>query len=76
MAVITIRIPLPLKRKLQEMVKRGGYRSLSELLNEAILRYVEGRGVKWKDRREVREYFSRKKRLLRGLEEVHEEEDL
>jgi len=74
MSVITLRVNPSLRRRLVEIVRERGYRSLSEALNEAIRNFVN-KETRWKSRREVYKYFSRKKKTLRGLEEVHEEEE-
>lgn len=75
MSVITFRISPVLRKMLEEIVKERGYRSLSEALNEAVEMFVAER-VRWKDRREVYEYFKRKNKKPKGLEDIREEEDL
>ncbi|MFB0562670.1 MAG: CopG family ribbon-helix-helix protein [Candidatus Lokiarchaeia archaeon] len=75
MSVITFRISSFLKKKLEKIVKERNYRSLSEALNEAVERFVAEK-VRWKDRREVYEYFRHKNKQPRGLEDVQEEEDI
>nr|MDO8079674.1 hypothetical protein [Candidatus Freyarchaeota archaeon] len=69
MRVITFRVSPVLKRMLEEIVKERGYRSLSEALNEAVEMFVAER-VRWKDRREVYEYFRSKKKKPKGLEDI------
>lgn len=76
MSVITIRISPSLRRRLEEVVKKRGYKSLSEALNEAVERFVTEGGARWGSRNEVYEYFSRRKKSPRGLEDIHEEEDI
>jgi Arc/MetJ-type ribon-helix-helix transcriptional regulator len=75
MSVITFRVDPFLKKILEEIVKEKGYRSISEALNEAVEMFV-AENVRWKDRREVYEYFKNKGKKPRGLEDVRKEENL
>jgi metal-responsive CopG/Arc/MetJ family transcriptional regulator len=74
MSVIPFRVSPVLKKLLEEIVRERGYRSLSEALNEAVEMFVAER-VGWKDRREVYEYFKRKNKKPKGLEDIRGEED-
>lgn len=76
MSVITVRVDPTLKKRLEQVVKERGLQSISEAVNAAIEEFVLQERMKWKSRQEVRLYFGSRKRLLKGLEEVHVEEGL
>jgi Arc/MetJ-type ribon-helix-helix transcriptional regulator len=61
---------------MNNMVRKCGYVSSSDVSKEALGRLATKRSLRWRNRKEVYEYFSHKKKILRGLEKLHEEEDI
>jgi Arc/MetJ-type ribon-helix-helix transcriptional regulator len=60
------------------MVEEGKYQSISDALKAGIyelMREEQLKSIPWSSCQEVREYFAKKKRKLKGLEEIHDEED-
>ena len=76
MAVITVRIDDELLKELESLQKKLKFRSLSELVREALREFVLRNTIPWKSREEVFRYFSSKKKRIRGLEDLHVEEDV
>ncbi|MFQ5833676.1 MAG: hypothetical protein ACE5H4_13290 [Candidatus Thorarchaeota archaeon] len=65
------------KAFLERLVKEGKYQSISEALKAGIYEMMQNEqsaSIPWKSFDEVRRYFSKKEKKLKGLEDVHEEE--
>lgn len=77
MGVSSVRLTEDEKAFLERLVKEGKYHSISEALKAGIYEMMQNEqseNISWKSFDEVRSYFSKKKKKLKGLEDVHEEE--
>ena len=78
MEVASVRLNEEEKRFLEQLVAKGKFGSISEALKAGIyelMREEKLKEIPWKSRVEVREYFSKKEKKLKGLEVLHVEED-
>lgn len=78
MVVASVRLTEEEKQFLETLVAKGLYASISEALKAGIYELMQEEKLKtlpWKTRDEVRAYFSKKEQKLKGLEELHDEED-
>ncbi|HUU79323.1 MAG TPA: hypothetical protein VMX55_13340 [candidate division Zixibacteria bacterium] len=78
MEVASVRLSEEEKKFLEELVLKGKYSSISEALKAGIYELMQEEKLKelpWKSREEVREYFSKKEKKLKGLEDLVDEED-
>ena len=76
MSVISIRIDEEVIKELNNLRKLKGYRSLNEIIKEAIREYILKNKSLWSSREEVYNYFKKKNKKVRGLEDIHKEEEL
>ena len=78
MEVASVRLNEEEKRFLEQLVAKGKFSSISEALKAGIyelMREEKLKEIPWKSRAEIREYFSKKEKKLKGLEALHVEED-
>lgn len=78
MEVASVRLTKKEKQFLEQLVAKGKYASISEALKAGLYELMREETLKeipWKTRAEVREYFSKKKKKIKGLEAQHLEED-
>jgi Arc/MetJ-type ribon-helix-helix transcriptional regulator len=78
MEVASVRLTDEEKRFLEQLVAKGKYSSISEALKAGIyelMREEKLKTIPWKSRTEVRKYFTKKEKRLKGLEALHYEED-
>ena len=76
--VASVRLTVEEKEFLERLIAEGKYKSISEALKAGLyelMREHQMNNLPWKNREEVRHYFSTKKRKLRGLEDLHNEEE-
>jgi len=76
LSVISIRIDEEVIKELNNLRKLKGYRSLNEIIKEAIREYILKNKSLWSSREEVYNYFKKKNKKVRGLEDIHKEEEL
>ncbi|MEX2703612.1 MAG: CopG family ribbon-helix-helix protein [Candidatus Baldrarchaeia archaeon] len=76
MSVISIRIDEEVIKELNNLRKLKGYKSLNEVIKEAIKEYILKNKSLWSSREEVYNYFKKKNKKIRGLEDIHREEEL
>ncbi len=76
MSVISIRIDEEVIKELNNLRKLKGYKSLNEVIKEAIKEYILKNKSLWSSREEVYNYFKKKNKKVRGLEDIHREEEL
>ena len=76
MSVISIRIDEEVIKELNNLRKLKGYKSLNEIIKEAIREYILKNKSLWSSREEVYNYFKKKNKKVRGLEDIHKEEEL
>ncbi|MHA1721614.1 MAG: CopG family ribbon-helix-helix protein [Candidatus Baldrarchaeia archaeon] len=76
MSVISIRIDEEVIKELNNLRKLKGYKSLNEVIKEAIKEYILKNKSLWSSREEVYSYFKKKNKKIRGLEDIHREEEL
>lgn len=76
MSVVSIRIDEETKKELENLKKLKGYKSLNEIINEAIREYILRSKSFWRSREEVYNYFRNRNKKARGLEDLHLEEEL
>lgn len=77
MGVSSVRLTDDEREFLEKLVKEGKYQSLSEALKAGIYEMMQNEqieGTPWKTCDEIRTYFAKKRKMLRGLEEGHDEE--
>ncbi|MHA1930738.1 MAG: ribbon-helix-helix domain-containing protein [Candidatus Thorarchaeota archaeon] len=77
MGVSSVRLTDAEKAFLEKLVKEGKYQSLSEALKAGIYEMMQNEqmeNIPWRTCDEIRIYFAKKPKKLRGLEEVHDEE--
>ncbi len=78
MEVASVRLNEEEKRFLEQLVAKGKFSSISEALKAGIyelMREEKLKEIPWKSRAEIRTYFSKKEKKLKGLEALHVEED-
>ncbi len=78
MGVSSVRLTEDEKAFLEQLVKEGKFKSISEALKAGIYELMRDEKLDqlpWKTCAEVRAYFADKRKKLRGLEDVHLEED-
>jgi Arc/MetJ-type ribon-helix-helix transcriptional regulator len=78
MSVASVRLTEEEKAFLRRLVREGKYQSISDALKAGIYELMQEErleSIPWKTCEEVRSYFAKKKRKLKGLEEIHNEED-
>ena len=78
MEVASVRLTEEEKQFLEALVAKGRYSSISEALKAGLYELMQEEKLKklpWKSRVEVREYFVKRKKQLKGLEDLHSEED-
>ena len=78
MEVASVRLSEEEKQFLEQLVINGKYASISEALKAGIhelMREAKLEKIPWKSRDEVRKYFSKKEKQLKGLEALHYEEN-
>ncbi|MGC9778852.1 MAG: type II toxin-antitoxin system ParD family antitoxin [Candidatus Heimdallarchaeota archaeon] len=76
MEVASVRLTEEERQFLEVLVAKGRYSSISEALKAGLYELMQEEKLKelpWKSRAEVRKYFS--KRKVKGLEDLHDEED-
>lgn len=76
MEVASVRLNDQEKEFLTQLISEGKYQSASDVLKAGLRKLMleeKKKTSKWKNRREVREYFSSKPSNLHGLEEIHDE---
>ncbi len=76
LSVISIRIDEEVIKELNNLRKLKGYKSLNEVIKEAIKEYILKNKSLWSSREEVYNYFKKKNKKIRGLEDIHREEEL
>ena len=76
LSVISIRIDEEVIKELNNLRKLKGYKSLNEIIKEAIREYILKNKSLWSSREEVYNYFKKKNKKVRGLEDIHKEEEL
>jgi len=76
LSVISIRIDEEVIKELNNLRKLKGYKSLNEVIKEAIKEYILKNKSLWSSREEVYNYFKKKNKKVRGLEDIHREEEL
>jgi len=77
MEVASVRLTDQEKEFIERLIATGKYKSISETLKAGLHRLYHKEIIDqlpWKSRTEVRRHFGTKKRKLRGLEELHDEE--
>ncbi len=76
MAITSVKLTEEEQKFLEGLVAKGKYSSISEALKAGIyeLMQEEQKDVSWKTRSEVRNYFTKKDKKLKGLEDLHHEE--
>ncbi len=78
MEVASVRLTEEERQFLEQLVAKGKYTSISEALKAGLyelMREEKLKEIPWKSRTEVRKYFSKKEKKLKGLEALHYEED-
>jgi len=78
MEVASVRLTDEEKRFLEQLVMDGKFASISEALKAGLyelMREEKLKTIPWKSRSEVRKYFSNRKKITKGLEVIHHEED-
>ncbi|MFX1251454.1 MAG: type II toxin-antitoxin system ParD family antitoxin [Promethearchaeota archaeon] len=78
MEVASVRLTKKEQEFLERLIAEGKYNSISEILKAGLytlMQQEELKNLPWKDRSEVRRYFTKKKKQLKGLEEIHDEDD-
>jgi len=76
--VASVRITEEEKRFLEQLISQGKFSSVSEALKAGLYELMKEERLKrvpWKTRDEVRKYFYGRKRIIKGLEDLHDEED-
>jgi Arc/MetJ-type ribon-helix-helix transcriptional regulator len=76
--VASVRLTEEERKFLAGLVEDGTYASISDALKAGIyqlMRVHQLKDVTWKTRAEVRAHFEKKPKKLRGLEDVHDEDD-
>lgn len=76
LSVISIRIDEEVIKELNNLRKLKGYKSLNEIIKEAIREYILKNKSLWSSREEVFNYFKKKNKKVRGLGDIHKEEEL
>lgn len=79
MKKITVRIDELHYNELEELVRSGEFDSVSGAIRAAIIDFLRRRRLKWKSRKELREYLSSKRKEFKVsgeiIEEIRKEED-
>lgn len=78
MEVASVRLTDEEKKFLEELVAKGKFSSISEALKAGLyelMREEKLQEIPWKTRAEVREFLSKKETKMKGLEDLHVEED-
>ena len=79
MKVMTVRLDDRLYEKIRSLVKSGEFKSVSDVVRIAVVEFLSRRKLRWRDRRELREYLSGKKKEFvssgKIIEDVRREED-
>ena len=77
--VITARIDDSHYNELKELVKSGEFDSISSIIRAAILDFLRKRRLRWRSRKELRDYLLSKRKKFRAsgeiIEEIRREED-
>jgi len=73
MTIITIRIEESYYNEILKLVKSGEFKSISEVVRQAIIEFLKRRRYPWRDRRELREYLKTKKKKFKPSGEIIEE---
>ena len=76
--VASVRLTEEERKFLASIVEEGIYASISDALKAGIYHLMKEHQLKdspWKDRADVRGFFNKREKKLRGLEDVHDEED-
>ena len=80
MTIITVRIEESYYNEILKLVKSGEFKSISEVVRQAIIEFLKRRRYPWKNRKELREYLKSKKRRFKPsgeiIEEVRREESI
>jgi putative addiction module CopG family antidote len=78
MEVASVRLSDEEKRFIEQLIAQGKYSSVSEVLKAGLYELMGEEKLKqtpWQSREEVRRYFVDKIRRVKGLEDIHVEED-
>lgn len=76
--VASVRLTTEEKEFLDRLIAEGKYKSVSEALKAGLYELMREHHLNklpWRTREEVRRHFSKKRKKLRGLEALHDEED-
>ena len=75
---VSVRIDEKLLVEAIKLVKSGKFRSLSDLIREALRSFIFSEMYPWKDRGELRSYLKKRKFVESGkvIDSIREEEEL
>ena len=76
MEVASVRLTKQEKEFLTQLIAEGKYNSASDVLKAGLRKLIleeKKKTSRWKNRDEVRKYFSSKPSKFHGLEEIHDE---
>ncbi len=76
MVTTSIELTKEERKFLEELVAKGKYSSISEAVRAGIQELMQEEQLEgsWTTREEVRKYFGKKEKKVRGLEDLHHEE--
>jgi putative addiction module CopG family antidote len=76
--VASVRLTEEEKRFIDRLITQGKFSSVSEALKAGLYELMREERLKqlpWQTRGDVRKYFAKRRRSVKGLEELHDEED-